>query len=60
MIFYDEMSDSKETAAVVHDASCTWSSYDEKEFELVLEHVNLYVPKGFMVVIIGEVNSLAP
>lgn len=56
-IFYDEKFDSKELAVAVHDASCTWSSYDEKEFDLVLERVNLCVPKGFMVVIIGEVGS---
>ncbi|KAL0319052.1 UNVERIFIED_CONTAM: ABC transporter C family member 13 [Sesamum angustifolium] len=56
-IFYDEKFDSKETAVSVHDASCTWSSYDEMGFELVLEHVNLVVPKGFMVAIIGEVGS---
>ncbi|KAL3633123.1 ABC transporter C member 13 [Castilleja foliolosa] len=49
--------DSKEPVVAVRDAFCTWSSYDEKEFDLVLEHVNLYVPKGFMVVIIGEVGS---
>ncbi|KAL0415431.1 UNVERIFIED_CONTAM: ABC transporter C family member 13, partial [Sesamum latifolium] len=56
-IFYDEKFDHKETAVSIHDASCTWSSYDEKGFDLVLEHVNLVVPKGFMVAIIGEVGS---
>lgn len=50
--------DGKETAVAVHDASCTWSSYDENEFDLVLQHVNLCVPKGSMVAIIGEVNIL--
>ncbi|KAL8042899.1 hypothetical protein ABFX02_09G082600 [Erythranthe guttata] len=56
-IFYDENCDFKETDVFIHDASCTWSSYDEKEFDLVLEHVNLCVPKGSMIVIIGEVGS---
>lgn len=56
-VFYDDKFDSKELAVAVRDASCTWSSYDEKEFDLVLEHVNLHVPKGFMVAIIGEVGS---
>ncbi|KAI3455227.1 hypothetical protein Pfo_011890 [Paulownia fortunei] len=56
-IFYDEKCDFKDPAVAVHDASCTWSSYDEKEYDLVLEDVNLYVPKGFMVAIIGEVGS---
>nr|QVT92351.1 ABC transporter [Salvia miltiorrhiza] len=56
-IFYDEKFDSKELVVAVDDASCTWSSYNEKEFDLVLENVNLRVPKGFMVVIIGEVGS---
>ncbi|GER44073.1 ABC transporter C family member [Striga asiatica] len=48
---------SKEPAVAVRDASCAWSSCDEKEFNLVLECVNLYVQKGFMVAIIGEVGS---
>lgn len=55
-VFYDENFDSNELAVSVHDASCTWSSYDEKEFDLVLEHINLRVPKGFMVAVIGEVK----
>ncbi|XP_051148072.1 ABC transporter C family member 13 isoform X1 [Andrographis paniculata] len=57
-IVYDgKKIDCKETAIAVHDASCTWSSYDENEFDLVLEHVDLHVPKGSMVAIIGEVGS---
>ncbi|PIN08442.1 Multidrug/pheromone exporter, ABC superfamily [Handroanthus impetiginosus] len=47
----------KRTDVLVHDASCTWSSYDEKNYDLVLEHVNLIVPKGCTVAIIGEVGS---
>lgn len=54
-IFGDEKINFNEIAVAIHDASCTWSSYDEKEFDLVLEHVDLYVPKGLMVAIIGEV-----
>ncbi|KAK4488885.1 hypothetical protein RD792_004675 [Penstemon davidsonii] len=55
--FNDDQFDSKEAVVSVHDASCTWSSYNEKEFDSVLEHVNLFVPKGFMVAVIGEVGS---
>ncbi|KAK6147863.1 hypothetical protein DH2020_018775 [Rehmannia glutinosa] len=56
-IVNNEKFDSEEPAVAVNDASCTWSSYDEKEYDLVLEDANLYVPKGFMVAIIGEVGS---
>ncbi|KAL3835470.1 hypothetical protein ACJIZ3_010206 [Penstemon smallii] len=55
--FKDDQFDSKEAVVSVHDASCTWSSYNEEEFDSVLEHVNLFVPKGFMVAVIGEVGS---
>ncbi|KZV22614.1 ABC transporter C family member 13-like [Dorcoceras hygrometricum] len=53
----DKHINGKETAVAAHDASCTWSSNKEKEFNLVLEHVNLVVPKGSMVAVIGEVGS---
>ncbi|XP_073147479.1 ABC transporter C family member 13 isoform X2 [Henckelia pumila] len=53
----DKHFNGKETAVAAHDASCTWSSNNEKEFDLVLEHVNLFVPKGSMVAVIGEVGS---
>ncbi|KAL8456965.1 hypothetical protein ACS0TY_034986 [Phlomoides rotata] len=56
-IFGDKKINFKEIAVAIHDASCTWSSYDEKEFDLVLEHIDLFVPKGLMVAIIGEVGS---
>lgn len=52
----DKHFNGKETAVAAHDASCTWSSNNEQEFDLVLENINLLVPKGSMVAVIGEVN----
>ncbi|EPS71658.1 hypothetical protein M569_03101, partial [Genlisea aurea] len=46
----------EESVLSINSASCTWSSYDE-DFDLVLDNVNLTVPKGSMVVIVGEVGS---
>jgi ATP-binding cassette subfamily C (CFTR/MRP) protein 10 len=45
-------------AVIVDDASCTWSSSEEKQQNLVLNHVNLCLSKGSLVAIIGEVKSL--
>ncbi|KAL2533987.1 multidrug resistance-associated protein 11 [Abeliophyllum distichum] len=53
----DEQFDYEDATVVVHDASCTWSSTDEKEFDLVLKHITLCVPNGFLVAVIGEVGS---
>ncbi|XP_073023076.1 ABC transporter C family member 13 [Primulina eburnea] len=53
----DKHFNGKEAAVAANDASCTWSSNKEMEFDLVLEHVNLFVPKGSMVAVIGEVGS---
>ncbi|KAI9398440.1 hypothetical protein POPTR_003G182601v4 [Populus trichocarpa] len=44
-------------AVIVDDASCTWSSSEEKQPNLVLNHVNLCLSKGSLVAIIGEVGS---
>jgi hypothetical protein len=43
-------------AVIVDDASCTWSSSEEKQPNLVLNHVNLCLSKGSLVAIIGEVK----
>ncbi|XP_022853952.1 ABC transporter C family member 13 isoform X4 [Olea europaea var. sylvestris] len=53
----DEKLDYGDTTVVLRDASCTWSSSNEEEFDLVLKHINLCVPKGFLVAVIGEVGS---
>ncbi|RAL41406.1 hypothetical protein DM860_010200 [Cuscuta australis] len=46
-----------DAAIFVHDASCTWSSSDEKQLDIVLDHVNLLIPKGLLVAVVGEVGS---
>ncbi|KAL3599512.1 hypothetical protein D5086_007430 [Populus alba] len=47
----------EDMAVIVDDASCTWSSSEEKQPNLVLNHVNLCLSKGSLVAIIGEVGS---
>ncbi|KAJ6388092.1 hypothetical protein OIU77_026625 [Salix suchowensis] len=47
----------EDMAVIVDDASCAWSSSEEKQPNLVLNHVNLCLPKGSLVAIIGEVGS---
>ncbi|XAR50466.1 Xenobiotic-transporting ATPase [Bertholletia excelsa] len=42
---------------VIHDACCTWSSSDEQEPDLILNHVDLHLPKGTLVAVVGEVGS---
>ncbi|KAJ4834345.1 hypothetical protein Tsubulata_020552 [Turnera subulata] len=42
---------------IVDDACLSWSSSDEKEQNLILDHVTLRLPKGSFVAIIGEVGS---
>ncbi|KAJ0075562.1 hypothetical protein Patl1_34753 [Pistacia atlantica] len=37
----------EDMAVIMHDASCSWSSGDEKDLNLVLNHVNLQPTKGF-------------
>ncbi|GMY33956.1 ABC transporter C family member 13, partial [Fagus crenata] len=44
-------------AIVIHDACCAWSCSNEKERNMVLNHVTLDLPKGSFVAIIGEVGS---
>ncbi|XP_057968870.1 ABC transporter C family member 13 isoform X3 [Malania oleifera] len=48
---------SEDTAIVIRNACCAWSSSEEEGQKLVLNHVNLGLPKGSFVVIIGEVGS---
>ncbi|KAK7843264.1 abc transporter c family member 13 [Quercus suber] len=40
---------------VIHDACCAWSCSNEKEWNMVLNHVTLELPKGSFVAVIGEV-----
>ncbi|KAK9281952.1 hypothetical protein L1049_004861 [Liquidambar formosana] len=47
----------EDMAVVIHDACCAWSSSDQGEQSLVLNHVTLGLPKGFLVAVIGEVGS---
>ncbi|KAB1218804.1 ABC transporter C family member 13 [Morella rubra] len=57
--FSNEQSEAMFTdaAIVIHDACCTWSGSDEKEWNMVLNHVTLDLPKGSFVAVIGEVGS---
>ncbi|KAD4585541.1 hypothetical protein E3N88_23142 [Mikania micrantha] len=41
---------------VMKDACCTWT-IDHEVKELILDHVNLAIPKGSLVAVIGEVGS---
>ncbi|MFS7950853.1 putative ABC-type xenobiotic transporter [Helianthus anomalus] len=41
---------------VMKDACCAWS-VDQEVKELILDHVNLAIPKGSLVAVIGEVGS---
>ncbi|KAE7997228.1 hypothetical protein FH972_001878 [Carpinus fangiana] len=58
-ISLDEQSEStfRNMAIVIQDACCNWSSSDEKELNMVLNHVTLDLPKGSFVAVIGEVGS---
>ncbi|KAJ0008012.1 hypothetical protein Pint_30337 [Pistacia integerrima] len=47
----------EDMAVIMHDTSCSWSSGDEKDLNLVLNHVNLHLPKGSFIAVIGEVGS---
>lgn len=59
-ISLDEQSEStfRNMAIVFHDACCDWSSSDEKELNMVLNHVTLDLPKGSFVAVIGEVKPV--
>lgn len=50
-------STSNDMVVGLHDATCSWSSSDEEEHSLVLDHVSLSVPKGSFITIVGEVES---
>lgn len=49
----------EDMTVIMHDASCSWSSSDEKDQNLVLNRVNLCLPKGYFVAVIGEVKYLS-
>ncbi|XP_023761858.1 ABC transporter C family member 13 [Lactuca sativa] len=42
---------------LMKDACSVWSSSDQEVKELILDHVNLSIPKGSLVAVIGEVGS---
>lgn len=46
----------KDKSIVIHDACCAWSCSNEKEWNMVLNHVTLELPKGSFVAVIGEVR----
>lgn len=46
----------KDMSIVIHDACCAWSCSNEKEWNMVLNHVTLELPKGSFVAVIGEVR----
>ncbi|XP_020887120.1 ABC transporter C family member 13 isoform X3 [Arabidopsis lyrata subsp. lyrata] len=48
---------SEDLAVFVEDASSTWSSNLEEDYNLTIKHVSLRVPKGSFVAVIGEVGS---
>nr|XP_043635452.1 ABC transporter C family member 13 isoform X2 [Erigeron canadensis] len=39
------------------DVCCAWSNSDQEVKKPILNHVNLAIPKGFLVAVIGEVGS---
>lgn len=47
----------EDMAVVLSDACCTWSSSDPSGLDLLLENVELRIPKGCMVAVTGEVGS---
>lgn len=51
----DSVLTSEDLAVFVEDASCTWSSNIEEDYNLTIKHVSLRVPKGSFVAVIGEV-----
>ncbi|OAY37002.1 hypothetical protein MANES_11G066800v8 [Manihot esculenta] len=58
-VFSNHQSDiiSEDMAVIMHDTCCSWSSSNEQQQNLVLNHVTLCVPKGSFIAIIGEVGS---
>ncbi|KAL3511976.1 hypothetical protein ACH5RR_024693 [Cinchona calisaya] len=53
----NNQSNPENMAVLICDACSTWLSSDEKDFSLVLDNVTLPIPKGYLVVVIGEVGS---
>jgi len=51
---------SEDLAVFVKDASCTWSSDVEADYNLTIKQVSLRVPKGSFVAVIGEVYESSP
>lgn len=50
---------SEDIAFLMHDACCTWSSSDEEKRNMVLNNINLSLPKGLLIAVIGEVISFS-
>ncbi|KAF6172831.1 hypothetical protein GIB67_034683 [Kingdonia uniflora] len=48
---------SQHMAVVLRDVSCNWSHCNENKQSSMLNHINLDLPKGFLVAVIGEVGS---
>ncbi|KAG9131178.1 hypothetical protein Leryth_006037 [Lithospermum erythrorhizon] len=47
----------EDKAIIIQNASCSWSNSDHENFSLILDSVNLLVPRGSLVAVIGEVGS---
>lgn len=46
-------------AVVIRDACGAWSSCNEEEQNLILNHITLHLPRGLFVAVVGEVKFLA-
>ncbi|XP_031482452.1 ABC transporter C family member 13 isoform X2 [Nymphaea colorata] len=44
-------------AVVINDANCVWTNKKSTNKAIVLKHINLEIPCGFLVAIVGEVGS---
>lgn len=43
-------------AVIFQDAECVWSSSNQEAQNVVLNCVNLHIPRGYLVAVIGEVT----
>ncbi|XP_019052127.1 PREDICTED: ABC transporter C family member 13 isoform X2 [Nelumbo nucifera] len=48
---------SQHMAIIIREACCAWSNSNLEGKNLVLNHITLDIPKGFLVAVIGEVGS---